>query len=82
MPDENELARAAYEMYAEVTGGKTFDGRDMPAWDDLGERIQGAWRAAADKVVSMRVDYGPSPGTVGQMNNQARRGLRTRAIAG
>lgn len=35
-----------YERYAAFTGGKTFDGRDMPTWSQLPERIQGAWEAA------------------------------------
>ncbi len=39
-------ARAAYEGYAESTGGKTFDGREMPSWHDLTERIQTAWAEA------------------------------------
>ncbi len=33
----------AYEAYAKSTGGKTFDGREMPKWADLPERIQTAW---------------------------------------
>jgi hypothetical protein len=37
----------AYLAYAKSTGGKTFDGRDMPTWDALPERIREAWRAAA-----------------------------------
>ena len=45
------LAEKAYSAYGESTGGKTFDGRDMPKWDDLGERIQAAWCAAAQAVV-------------------------------
>lgn len=36
-----------YEAYAAHTGWKTFDGRDMPPWSQLGDRIQGAWQAAA-----------------------------------
>lgn len=40
------LARTAYAAYGEATGGKTHDGRNMPAWDDLGDTIQGAWAAA------------------------------------
>lgn len=32
--------------YAKSTGGKTFDGRAMPAWDDLPPRIKEAWREA------------------------------------
>jgi hypothetical protein len=39
-------ARRGYEGYAASTGGKTFDGRDMPRWDELPPRIQEAWRAA------------------------------------
>lgn len=45
-----DLAQLAYRAYAESTGGKTWDGRDMPDWDGLGERIQGAWTAAAEEV--------------------------------
>jgi hypothetical protein len=41
-----EPAQLAYERYAAATNGKTFDGRDMPKWEALGERIQNAWRAA------------------------------------
>lgn len=40
-----------YKAYALSTGGKTFDGRDMPAWEELPERIRGAWEAAASAIV-------------------------------
>jgi hypothetical protein len=40
-------AKNAYEAYAESTGGLTFDGRKMPTWNDLPERIRNAWEAAA-----------------------------------
>jgi hypothetical protein len=43
----DDIGRIAYAAYAKHTDGKTYDGRDMPKWEDLGERIQGAWRAAA-----------------------------------
>lgn len=36
----------AYEAYSRATGGKTFDGRDMPSWEFLGDTIQAAWIAA------------------------------------
>lgn len=39
-------ARRGYEGYAASTGGKTFDGRQMPGWDELPDRIKEAWRAA------------------------------------
>ena len=42
--------RAGYLAYAESTGGKTFDGRNMPSWDDLPGRIQEAWNAAAKAI--------------------------------
>src|ERR1700735_440174 len=47
-PDDlDERAKNAYRAYFDHTGWKTFDGRDMPLWMDLGEKIQGAWKAAA-----------------------------------
>ncbi len=46
-----DLGQIAYEAYAKSTGGKTYDGRDMPKWDDLPEAIRTAWRAAADAVL-------------------------------
>lgn len=39
--------RQAYEAYGRQVGGKTHDGRDIPAWDDLGDTIRGGWEAAA-----------------------------------
>lgn len=46
-PSAQEVAQAGYEGYAECTGGKTFDGRDMPLWADLPDRTKTAWVAAA-----------------------------------
>jgi hypothetical protein len=43
-----DLAKAAYAAYAKSTGGKTYDGRDMPTWDGLTDRIREAWCCAAD----------------------------------
>lgn len=48
---EETFERLGYEAYAEFTGGKTFDGRDMPKWDDLPDRIKGAWYAAWRAIV-------------------------------
>lgn len=49
--DELErIARAAYAAYGETTGGKNYQGPPMPDWDDLGEKIQTAWRAATVAV--------------------------------
>ncbi len=53
--DTTRSARMGYEAYAEFTGGKTFDGRDMPKWHELPERIQNAWRAAAKVIAAQGV---------------------------
>lgn len=42
--------KTGYEAYARCTDGKTYDGRDMPAWDELPGRIQGAWSEAAAAI--------------------------------
>lgn len=47
-----ETAHVAYDAYADFTGGKTFDGRDMPKWHELPDRIRDAWRAAIEAVTS------------------------------
>ncbi len=57
MPDEEydeqiELAKAAYDAYGQATDFKNYQGLPMPRWDDLGDMIQGAWVAAANRVVS------------------------------
>ncbi|MFH9403247.1 hypothetical protein ACH4JS_26380 [Streptomyces sp. NPDC017638] len=43
----SDLGQVAYLAYSEATDGLTHDGRPMPAWDDLGDTVQGAWIAAA-----------------------------------
>jgi len=46
--------RAGYDGYARSTGRKTFDGRDMPAWEDLPARIQIAWTDAAIAILALQ----------------------------
>ena len=41
----------AYMAYAKFTGGKTYDDKQMPQWQDLPKRIQDAWRAAIGAVL-------------------------------
>lgn len=43
-------ARRGYDAYGRHTGYRTFDDRPMPAWALLGDRIQGAWTAAAQRI--------------------------------
>ncbi len=45
-----DLRRIGYEAYAKQTGGKTFDGREMPAYDDLPKNVLAAWSASADAI--------------------------------
>lgn len=51
-PAPSTLGTIAYLAYSEATGGLTHDGRPMPAWEDLGETIQGAWIATATAVAA------------------------------
>lgn len=44
------IGAIGYEAYAKKTGGKTYDGRDMPKWEELPEKIQDAWEAAANGI--------------------------------
>ncbi len=45
-----ERAKAGYEAYAKSTGGKTYDGKDMPKWDEVPQKIKDAWNAAATAI--------------------------------
>lgn len=47
------LGQLGYEAYARSTGGKTFDGRDMPTWSALPDKIKQAWHDAARAVSDM-----------------------------
>lgn len=46
-----ELAKEAYEAYGKFTDNKNFRGEEMPKWEDLPERIRGAWAAATRHIV-------------------------------
>lgn len=61
--DDLRLGQAGYEAYAKQTGGKTFDGRDMPTWEQLPDRIKEAWSAAAQGIVAAHrvAHYGLTP---------------------
>ncbi len=42
-----DKARRMWAAYSEKAGGKTFDGKPLPTWAELGEERQGCWLAAA-----------------------------------
>lgn len=57
-------AEAAYLGYAASTGGKTFDGRDMPGWQELPQRIRDAWAAAVQAAFAAELASHPSDPSV------------------
>lgn len=51
MNESADPGQTAYDAYTVATGGKTWDGRDMPTWDQLGDRIRDAWTDAGRAVL-------------------------------
>lgn len=47
-----QLAESAYAAYCKVAGGKTFDGKPLPAYAELGAERQACWIAAAKQVAA------------------------------
>lgn len=52
----NEIALKAYQAYGKVTDFKNFRGEPMPLFEELPEKIQLAWVAAAKSVLSEIAD--------------------------
>jgi hypothetical protein len=46
-----ELAKAAYETYAEHTAWKNFWGGPVPSWASLAPKLREAWIAVVQRVV-------------------------------
>jgi hypothetical protein len=47
-----QLAREGYEAYCKQAGGKTFDGKPLPTYDELGAERQACWLAATKQIVA------------------------------
>lgn len=47
---KRDLAQVAFDAYAKNKGGKTYDNKPIPKWEDVGEDVKRAWRAAAEAV--------------------------------
>jgi hypothetical protein len=45
------LARVMYDAYCTKAGGKTFDGKPLPTWKELGDERRACWVAAAQAAV-------------------------------
>jgi hypothetical protein len=44
------LGQIAWEAYAKAVGGKSFDDKPLPTWDELGDRQRHGWGVAATAV--------------------------------
>ena len=42
------IAKIMWDAYCVQGGGKTFDGKPLPTWEELGEERQACWIAAAE----------------------------------
>jgi hypothetical protein len=45
------VGKLAYDTYAAKAGGVTHDGRPMPKWEDLGDKVRSQWDVSAQAVV-------------------------------
>jgi hypothetical protein len=52
---DTHIAKLMWNAYAVQAGGKTFDGKPLPTWDELGEERQACWVAAAS-VTADRIE--------------------------
>lgn len=58
-----DLAKTAFDAYNVQAGGKTWDGKDIPPFDQVGEKVQANWVAAVKATCAAvgRAD-GPTTG--------------------
>jgi hypothetical protein len=50
MKSIEQIAQAAYAAYCHKAGGKTFDGKPLPTYEQLGTDRQQCWIAAVQAV--------------------------------
>lgn len=53
------LAKIAFDAYNKSTGGKTWDGRDIPTWEEIKAEkpsVTNAWIAAAKAVADAIIE--------------------------
>jgi hypothetical protein len=48
--DVFRLARIGYDAYCTAVGGKAFNGDDLPAFDNVPQRIKDAWLVASTAI--------------------------------
>lgn len=47
-----QIAAAMYHAYWKQAGGKTFDGKPLPTWGEIGAERQACWIAAAQQAAA------------------------------
>lgn len=47
-----QIASSMYHAYCKQAGGKTFDGKPLPTWTELGQERQACWVAAAQQCAA------------------------------
>jgi hypothetical protein len=47
---ENRALQRMWGAYSAAGGGKTYDGKPLPTWDELGADRQACWRAALQAI--------------------------------
>lgn len=45
------IAQVGFEAYSKNAGGKTWDGKDIPKWEDVGEKVQSNHMAMALAII-------------------------------
>ena len=53
MTDVERLAGTLWDAYSIRADGKTFDGKPLPTWEELGEDRQSCWRAVAKRAIQV-----------------------------
>jgi len=55
-----EIAEVAFKAYNEQAGGKTWDGKDIPPFSEVGDKVQANWIAAVKATCALvgRADAG------------------------
>ena len=57
MNDTEALARKMFDAYNAQAGGKTWDGKDIPPFGDVGPKVQANWFAAAQVALDAPRPY-------------------------
>lgn len=52
MKSFEQIARSGYAAYCKQAGGKTFDGKPLPTYEQLGLDRQLCWIAVAKQIVA------------------------------